>query len=59
MVGMRQCLKHRGPPLLITGPGIVRGRTLSYGEQTDIVPTIAAVLHVAAPNKARGWAGYA
>ncbi len=41
-------------PFLIAGPGIARGRTLSYGEQTDIVPTIAAVLHVAAPNQGPG-----
>ncbi len=37
-------------PLLFHGPGIARGRQLTYFEHTDISPTIAALLQKQPPN---------
>jgi len=37
-------------PLLFIGPGISRGRQLSYFEQTDLAPTIAGLLGEKSPN---------
>ncbi|MEN8229656.1 MAG: sulfatase-like hydrolase/transferase [Bacteroidota bacterium] len=41
-------------PLLFAGPGVARGRRLSYFEHTDLAPTIAALLGRTAPNRDGG-----
>ena len=41
-------------PLLFVGPGIARGRQLSYFEHTDIAPTIAGLLGKESPNTGGG-----
>ncbi len=41
-------------PLLFVGPGIARGRRLSYFEHTDLAPTIAWLLGKKAPNRDGG-----
>ncbi len=38
-------------PLVLVGPGIVRGRVLDYAEHIDIVPTICHLMRVEAPNR--------
>jgi hypothetical protein len=41
-------------PLVFVGPGIAKGRQLSYFEHTDLAPTIAWLLGVDAPNNDGG-----
>ncbi len=43
-------------PLVMTGPGIAKNRTLPYFEHTDMSPTIATLMGVEAPSK-NGGAG--
>lgn len=45
-------------PLVLMGPGIAKGRELSYFEHTDLAPTIAMLLGAEAPNN-DGGAGVA
>jgi hypothetical protein len=41
-------------PLLFLGPGIAKGKVLSYFEHTDITPTIAHLMGIEKPNKDGG-----
>ena len=41
-------------PLIFTGPGVRKGHTIPYAEIIDVVPTMAAVLAVDAPNPGPG-----
>ena len=45
-------------PLVFVGAGVAKGRTLPYFEHTDLTPTIAGIMGVAAPNR-NGGAGRA
>jgi len=41
-------------PMIFRGPGVRKGYTIPYAEIIDVVPTIAAVLKVDAPNPGPG-----
>lgn len=41
-------------PMIFRGPGVRRGHTIAYAEIIDVVPTMAAVLNVDAPNPGPG-----
>lgn len=37
-------------PVIFAGPGIAEGRRISYAENIDVAPTIAALMNLQAPN---------
>lgn len=41
-------------PLIFVGPGVAQGRTIPYGENIDIAPTIANLMGVTPPNPGAG-----
>lgn len=41
-------------PIVFDGPGVVAGARIEYAETIDVVPTIASIMGIAAPNEDPG-----